>query len=184
MNKDSTTLFGFWTYLMTDFVLFAGLFAVFAVLRGGVTGVGAGMFSPPFVLTETLILLTSSFTCGLALLAGRANKKTLTLFLLLITFVLGATFVGLELSEFSKLIGEGMGPQYNGFMSSYFALVGTHGVHVAVALVWMLALVIAIFARGLTQSNLRKLTLLTFFWHFLDIIWIFIFTVVYLLAIL
>jgi cytochrome o ubiquinol oxidase subunit III len=169
---------------MTDLVLFAALFAVFAVLRGGLEGVGGGLFNPEIVLAETFILLTSSFTCGLALLSARANKKSLVLLFLAITFILGATFVGLELSEFSKLIGEGMGPQYNGFLSSFFTLVGTHGLHITIALLWMFALMLAIIARGLTESNMRKLTLLTYFWHFLDIIWIFIFTIVYLLAML
>jgi len=182
--ENSKSLLGFWVYLMTDMVLFAALFATFVVLRGAVAGVGGSLFSAPFVLLETIILLTSSFTCGLSLLAARANKKPLVLVFLLVTFLLGAMFVGLEVSEFSKLVAEGFGPQHNGFLSSYFTLVGTHGTHVTVALLWMFALIVSIYARGLSESNLRKLTMLTYFWHFLDLIWIFIFTIVYLLAFL
>lgn len=178
-EMSSTTLFGFWVYLMTDLVLFSGLFATYAVLH---LGASANPFSLSFVLLETLILLTSSFTAGLALLAARAGKRGSVLTVLAVTFLLGGAFVLLEVSEFAKLATSGMGPTVSGFFSSYFALVGTHGLHVSIALLWMLVLGIFIARRGLTESNVRKLTLLTYFWHFLDIVWICIFTVVYLLG--
>ena len=184
-DGDATTLFGFWMYLMTDFVLFASLFAVFAVLRGSTIGGVSGkeIFNGPFILIETLILLTSSFTCGLTLISARANKKSLVLLFLAATFLLGVSFVGMEFYEFRHLAMAGNGWQTSGFLSSYFTLVGTHGLHVALGSLWMMALIAAIIQRGLTRPNMRKLVLLSIFWHFLDIVWIFIFTIVYLMSI-
>jgi cytochrome o ubiquinol oxidase subunit 3 len=185
-HKDATTVFAFWVYLMTDLVLFAGLFSVYAVLRansfGGLTA--SGVFSGPYVLVETLILLTSSFTAGLSLLAARANQKPLVLFWLIISALLGSMFVTMELSEFGRLVAAGNSWQTSGFLSSYFALVGTHGLHIIIGLVWALALIVAIYRKGLTRPNVRKLMLWSLFWHFLDVVWIFIFTIVYLLPIL
>jgi cytochrome o ubiquinol oxidase subunit 3 len=181
-SKDTTTVFGFWMYLMTDLVLFASLFAVFAVLRGpqfGGTSI-QNIFSLPYVLIETLLLLTSSFTCGVALLFAREGHTRGTLVWLCATLALGTAFVIMEVSEFSNLIAKGQGPSQNGFLSAYFTLVGTHGTHVAVGLLWLLALIIAITKRGLSRGNMRKLALFSMFWHFLDIVWIFIFTIVYL----
>ena len=181
---DATTLFGFWVYLMTDFVLFASLFAVYAVLRGNTFEGPAGsqLFDLPFVLIETILLLTSSFTYGLALLAARAGSRNYTITALALTAILGLSFVVMEISEFIRLIGAGSGPARSGFLSSYFALVGTHGLHVALGLVWMIVLMIALMRRGFTRPTMRKLMLLGMFWHFLDIIWIFIFTIVYLMG--
>jgi cytochrome o ubiquinol oxidase subunit 3 len=183
-NRDSTVVFGFWMYLMTDFVLFASLFAVYAVLRGNSFGgpSGAQIFDLPYVLIETILLLTSSFTCGLALIAARAGSRRLVLLGLSATALLGASFVAMEVSEFARLIAAGNGPQLSGFLSSYFTLVGTHGLHVTIGLFWMLALMIAITRHGLTRPNMRKLMLLSLFWHFLDIVWIFILTIVYLMS--
>ena len=183
-SADRTTLSGFWLYLMTDVILFASLFAVYAVLRNNTAGgpTGADIFSLPLVLIETLLLLSSSFTCGLALLASRAGNKAQTLFLLSITALLGACFVAIEGTEFAQLISEGLGPSRSGFLSGYFTLVGTHGLHVSLGLLWMLALMMVIFFRDLSRSTMRKLLLMSLFWHFLDIVWIFIFTVVYLLS--
>ncbi len=178
---DGTVVFGFWMYLMTDFVLFAGLFATYAVLRAS-TLHGSLAFSAPLVLLETVILLTSSFTSGLTLLAARSGSRLWTVVGLLVTFLLGTIFLVIELSEFSTLIGKGSGPQVSGFLSSYFTLVGTHGLHIFVGLIWAIALAIAITCVGLTRSTMRKLLLWSMFWHFLDIVWIFIFTIVYLLA--
>jgi cytochrome o ubiquinol oxidase subunit 3 len=185
LKEDSTTFFGFWMYLMTDFVLFASLFAVYAVLRTNTFGGpgSADLFNGPFALGETLILLTSSFTCGLALLCARKGDKSYTLFFLMLTFVLGALFVGFEFSEFARLVGAGDTWHTSAFLSSYFTLVGTHGLHVTVGLFWMLALMIAIYLQGLTRFTMRKLILLSTFWHFLELIWIFIFVIVYLLGI-
>lgn len=186
MQKDSTTVFGFFAYLMTDFVLFAALFAVYAVLRSGTFGgpAASDIFSAPFALTETFILLTSSFTCGLTLLAARRGSKSGVLTGLIATLALGGAFVAMEVSEFARLVAAGNGPSRSAFLSSYFTLVGTHGLHVTIGLLWILALIIAIARRGLTRSNMRKLSLFALFWHFLEIIWIFIFTIVYLMGIL
>lgn len=178
--KDITTVFGFWAYLMTDFVLFASLFATFAVLRTD-TAATAHLFNLRFTLLETVILLSSSFTCGLALLAAHGSSRTGVLRALAATALLGAAFVGLEVSEFAKLVAAGSAPAASGFLSAYFTLVGTHGLHVAIGIVWMLALTTAIALRGLSRSNMRKLLLLSLFWHFLDIVWICIFTIVYLM---
>jgi len=184
VHTGSTTLFGFWVYLMTDFVLFASLFATFAVLRGNTFGGPGGhdIFDLHFVLIETIILLTSSFVCGMTLLAARRGSVPRVLMGLVTTGLLGATFVFLEVSEFVKLVASGNGFDRSGFLSSYFTLVGTHGLHVALGLVWLIVLIGAVLSRGLSESTMRKLLLWSIFWHFLDIIWIFIFTIVYLLA--
>jgi cytochrome o ubiquinol oxidase subunit 3 len=184
MIEHKDNFFGFWLYLMTDLVLFASLFAVYAVFRGSTFGgPGTEIFNTSFALMETLILLVSSFTCGIALLLARAGNRGGSIAFLITTLALGAAFVYFELSEFASFIAEGNGPSRSGFLSSYFTLVGTHGFHVTVGLVWMLALIIALIRRGFTHSTLRKLALLTLFWHFLDLVWIFIFTIVYLFGI-
>ncbi|HSW96372.1 MAG TPA: cytochrome o ubiquinol oxidase subunit III [Candidatus Saccharimonadales bacterium] len=183
-HTNNKTLFGFWVYLMTDLVMFAALFATYAVLHGNTFGGPSGreLFDLPFALIETLILLTSSFTCGLGLLAARRGDKNKTVLSFVITFALGIAFLVMEFSEFSHLMANGNSFQRNAFLSSFFALVGTHGLHISVGLLWMFILFIYIFRRGLTESNIRKLTLLSLFWHFLDIVWIFIFTIVYLMS--
>ena len=181
----SKTIFGFWLYLMTDCVLFASLFATFAVLRNNTYG-GPGapdLFSPSFVLAETLILLTSSFTCGLGILAARRDQKDLVLKLFAITFLLGLAFLGLELHEFSHLYHEGNSWRRSAFLSSFFTLVGTHGAHISIGLIWMGTMMYRVRQTGLNLTNLKRLTMLSLFWHFLDVVWIFIFTVVYLMGI-
>jgi cytochrome o ubiquinol oxidase subunit 3 len=188
-EKDATTFFGFWVYLMTDLVLFASLFSVFAVLRANTFGGPsiADIFNGPFVLIETFTLLASSFTTGLAMLAVRTpnekKAKDRVIFFLLLTALLGGAFLSMELSEFATLVSAGHSWQQSGFLSSYFVLVGTHGLHILIGIVWVIALMISIAMRGLTRSNLRKLLLFSLFWHFLDLVWIFIFTIVYLLGI-
>jgi cytochrome o ubiquinol oxidase subunit 3 len=180
-TTDKVT-FGFWVYLMSDCVLFAGLFATYAVLRGDTFGGPAidSIVDMPYVLAETLLLLTSSFAMGLALLAAHMGKKKLTLLALAATLALGLGFLGMEMGEFIKLIGEGSGPSRSAFLSSFFTLLGTHGLHVALGSVWMLVLAAHVAFRGLQEGTTRKLMCLGMFWHFLDIIWIFIFTFVYL----
>jgi cytochrome o ubiquinol oxidase subunit 3 len=175
---------GFWVYLMTDCVLFATLFATFAVLRTATAGgpAGSDLFDLNFVLIETMILLTSSFTVGLALLAAERGLKGQSLIWLLITFALGATFLGMELWEFNHLITEGHGWQQSAFLSSYFVLVGTHGLHIAVGLLWMGVVMFRLAQRNFKETDVRRLSLLSLFWHFLDIIWIFIFSFVYLIG--
>lgn len=183
-EKDNTSIFGFWVYLMTDCVLFATLFATFAVLRNNTYGgpPGSELFSLPYVLTETLLLLTSSFSCGLAMLAARRGDKHIVLSLLGVTFLLGAAFLAMEVTEFKHLAAEGNSWRRSGFLSSFFTLVGTHGLHISVGLLWMAISMFQIWRRNLGQATLRRLTMLSLFWHFLDIVWIFIFTIVYLLG--
>ena len=181
LNK---TLFGFWVYLMTDIVLFATLFATFLVLRDSTAGGPAGseIFSMPFVLAETLLLLTSSFTAGLAMLAAHNKDRSRTLGLFGLTLILGVMFLALELSEFHNLVGESLSWQASGFMSAFFTLVGTHGLHITFGLIWMATLMAKLYRSGFTGNTIKRLTMLSLFWHFLDIIWIFIFTIVYLMG--
>lgn len=182
-NVRSRSLFGFWLYIMSDCLLFASLFATYAVLHNKTAGgaVAGELFSLPFVLVETLILLTSSFTCGLALLSMYRNEKSQTLGWLFTTLALGASFIALETHEFMGLLQEGHGYQMSAFLSSFFTLVGTHGLHVTIGLVWMLFMMQALYRKGFTPMNGRRLMCLALFWHFLDIVWIFIFSFVYIL---
>lgn len=184
-EPEDKTLFGFWIYIMTDCLLFASLFAAFAVLRYSYFDGpnGAEIFSLPFVLSETLILLTSSFTIGLALLAARQKRKSHVLFWLAVTFVLGGMFLGLELHEFTHLVHEHNSWRRSGFLSAFFTLVATHGAHISSGLIWMGVMGVRIWQKGLGQTSLKRLSMLALFWHFLDIIWIFIFTFVYLLGV-
>ena len=180
--QNEKTLFGFWTYLMTDCVLFASLFAAYAVLHGSTfTGpTGSAIFDLPHALVETLILLTSSFTCGLAELAAKRGSKNGAILWLVVTCVLGAAFLGIELSEFAGLAASGYTWQTSAFLSSFFTLVGTHGLHIAAGLLWIAVMIGQIIKKGLTAGVERRLALFGLFWHFLDFIWIFIFTIVYL----
>lgn len=183
-EAESKTVFGFWVYLMTDCILFATLFATFAVLQNNTFGGPSGkeLFSLPLVLTETLILLTSSFTAGLATLAAHRRNKKQVLIFFGATFVLGAAFLALEISEFVQLAHEGNSWRRSGFLSAFFTLVGTHGVHISAGLLWMVIMAVQVMRRGLGAINVKRLTLLALFWHFLDIVWIFIFTIVYLMG--
>lgn len=176
------TVLGFWIYLMTDCVLFAALFATYAVMRGATDGgpSGAELFSLPYVMVETLLLLTSSFICGLAMVALQRGNKAAVLRLLCITFVLGAAFVGLEINEFHELATEGHDWARSGFLSAFFTLVATHGLHICVGLLWLVVLAVHIMRKGLGGNTPKRLTLFSMFWHFLDVVWIFIFSIVYL----
>ena len=182
--EESKSLFGFWVYIMTDCVLFASLFATYAVLHNNTYGGPGGkeLFSLNFVLAETLILLTSSFICGLAILAARRGNIRQVLLLFGLTFALGLAFLGLELSEFRHLYLEGNSWRRSGFLSAFFTLVGTHGLHITSGLIWMGVMMARVRQDGITPISLRRLTMLSLFWHFLDIIWIFIFTIVYLMG--
>lgn len=181
---DARVVFGFWIYIMTDCLLFASLFAVYAVMHGNTFGGpgGAELFSLPFVLLETFILLTSSFTAGLGMLSAHKDAKREVLLWFTLTLILGIAFVTMEVSEFAKLAAEGHDWTKSGFLSSYFGLVGTHGVHVFSGSIWILLLLWQVITKGLTTTNLRRLACFSLFWHFLDIIWIFIFTFVYLMT--
>lgn len=178
------SLFGFWVYIMTDCILFASLFVTYIVLQGNTNGgpTASELFSLPFVLTETIILLTSSFTAGLAVLALFHNKKRQLVTWLVITLMLGASFLGMELYEFNHMVQEGHDWQVSGFLSGYFALVGMHGLHIAAGLLWGMALIAYVLIRGITQIVTKRVMLWSLFWHFLDIVWIFIFTFVYLMG--
>jgi cytochrome o ubiquinol oxidase subunit III len=180
-EEDDVKIFGFWVYLMTDLVIFAVLFATFVVLRNNTFGGPSGreLFSLPSALTETLILLTSSFTCALATLAVHRKQKNWAIFWFAVTFALGVAFLVLELSEFSKFIHAGAGWRRSAFLSSFFTLVGTHGFHISMGLLWMLVAISRIATRGLSAPNVSRIFRLAFFWHFLDIVWVFIFSVVY-----
>lgn len=185
LKENDKALLGFWTYLMTDLILFATLFATYAVLRDNTAGGPSGqdIFNAPFILIETLLLLTSSFTSGLAMLALRRGSKRDVLTWLGYTFVLGAAFLGMELYEFNHLINEGESWRRSGFLSAFFTLVATHGLHITAGLLWMGTLMATIHKRGLTPKTIKGTMLLSLFWHFLDIVWIFIFTIVYLIGI-
>jgi cytochrome o ubiquinol oxidase subunit 3 len=181
-RRDRTTVVGFWIYIMTDCVLFASLFATYAVLHNNTNGGASGLqlFNLSSVLAETLILLCSSFACGLAVLAAKAGDKRSVLVWLAVTALLGLAFLGIEISEFHKLAAEGNSWRRSGFLSSFFTLVGTHGLHITAGLLWLGTLVWRLTRTGLDRMNLRRLTMFSMFWHFLDLVWIFIFTVVYL----
>lgn len=183
-DASGDTIFGFWLYLMTDCLLFASFFATYAVLfmntAGGVSG--KDIFELDFVAVETAALLISSITFGFAMIAAQGQKKGWTLNWLLITFCLGASFIAMELYEFTHLIEHGNGPQGSAFLSSFFALVGLHGLHVTAGLIWMTVMMIEVARRGLGNATVTRLSCLSLFWHFLDIVWICVFTVVYLMG--
>ncbi|KVO77426.1 hypothetical protein WL61_00745 [Burkholderia ubonensis] len=186
-HPPSHSVFGFWLYLMTDCVIFAALFATFAVLGNQYAGgpTAKDLFDIPGVAVETAALLLSSITYGFAMLGAHRGKRGATLVWLAVTFVLGAAFLTMELREFSHLIAEGAGPQRSAFLSAFFTLVGTHGLHVSAGLLWMIVLAAQIaFGRELTERDIRRLTCLSLFWHFLDIVWICVFSFVYLASVI
>lgn len=176
---------GFWIYLMTDAILFGALFAMYAALHTNTFGGPSGrdLFDMPYALTETLILLTSSFVCGLAILEARRGVRKMALLWLGATMLLGGMFLAMELHEFAGMINDGNSWKRSGFLSAFFTLVGTHGLHITAGLVWAAVLVTKLARRGITPTNRHQLTLFSMFWHFLDIIWIFIFTIVYLMGV-
>ena len=181
----STRLFGFWIFVMSDCILFATLFATYAVLSHNYAGGPTGMqlFDLKGVIGETASLLTSSFTYGLAVLAMFRAERNQVVFWLILTFLLGATFVGLEIREFTGMIAKGDGPTRSAFISSFFTLVGTHGAHVSSGLIWMAVLIVQVIRKGLTNATTTHIMLLSLFWHFLDIVWICLFTIVYLMGV-
>lgn len=185
-HPPNGTLLGFWLYLMSDCLIFAVLFAVYAVLgRNYAAGPsGADLFDLPLVAANTALLLFSSITYGFAMIAMQARKKSHVLAWLAITGLLGLGFLGIELYEFHHLIHEGAGPQRSAFLSSFFTLVGTHGLHVTFGCIWLVTLMIQVSKRGLTPPNRRRLMCLSMFWHFLDVVWIGVFTFVYLMGVM
>jgi cytochrome o ubiquinol oxidase subunit 3 len=169
---------------MSDCILFACLFAAYAVLHTETAGGPGGVqiFDRSFVLIETLILLTSSFTCGLAIIAAKWKNKLGVWIALLATLGLGLTFIGMEMSEFSRLVAEGHSWRGSAFLSSFFTLVGTHGLHVFIGALWLLGLLAHLAVRGMTKGVERGIMYFSLFWHFLDIVWICLFSLVYLLG--
>lgn len=184
-EQNNTKALGFWIYLMTDCVLFGVLFATYIILRNNTFGgaSGAELFNMPAVLAETTFLLTSSFTCGLAVVASQSGRKQLALWMLRATLFLGLAFLVVELNEFLHFATEGHGWTTSAFLSGFFTLVGTHGLHISVGLIWLSMMIWQIKRRGFTTGVVRRLGLFSMFWHFLDIIWIFIFTIVYLMGV-
>jgi cytochrome o ubiquinol oxidase subunit III len=178
--------FGFWLYLMSDLILFATLFATFAVLGRNYAGgpTGKELFDLPYVLGETLLLLFSSITYGLVMPAVHTGMKKWVLIGLAVTFLLGLGFVSMEINEFHGLIAAGHGPDVSAFLSSYFTLVGTHGTHVTFGLIWIAVMIGQVAVKGLTSPVQSRLMRLSMFWHFLDIVWIGIFSIVYLMGVM
>jgi cytochrome o ubiquinol oxidase subunit III len=181
-----STMFGFWIYIMSDCLLFAALFATFGVLGGNYAAGPApkDLFDLRLVALNTTMLLLSSITYGFAMLAVQKNRVLWTEVWLVITAFFGLCFLGIELYEFNDFISEGATPQRSAFLSSFFTLVGTHGLHVTTGLIWMTTMMVQVGWRGLIEANKRRLMCLSMFWHFLDIVWIGVFTVVYLMGML
>jgi cytochrome o ubiquinol oxidase subunit 3 len=184
--EGGSTMLGFWIYLMSDCLIFAVLFATFGVL-GGNYAAGPSpkdLFDLRLVAVNTSMLLLSSITYGFAMLAMAKGRVGAVQGWLVATALFGLAFIGIELTEFSHLIHEGATPQRSAFLSSFFALVGTHGLHVSFGLVWLFTLMTQVARHGLIPANMRRLTCLSMFWHFLDVVWIGVFTFVYLLGVL
>ncbi|GJE29878.1 cytochrome o ubiquinol oxidase subunit III [Methylobacterium oxalidis] len=185
-HPEGSTMLGFWIYLMSDCLIFAVLFATYAVLgRNYAAGPSPkDLFELPLVALNTSMLLFSSITYGFAMLEMQRERQGGTLGWLAVTGLFGLAFVGIELYEFAHLIHEGATPQRSGFLSAFFALVGTHGLHVSLGIVWLVVLMVQVRQRGLVIENQRRLMCLSMFWHFLDVVWIGVFTFVYLMGVL
>ena len=185
-EAGGSTMLGFWIYLMSDCLIFAMLFAAYGLFGTSYAGGprASEIFELPLVAVNTSMLLLSSITYGFAMIAMQEKKKSAVLIWLAITGLFGAAFVGIELTEFSKLIAEGATPQRSAFLSSFFTLVGTHGLHVTFGLIWLTVLMVQVSRHGLIEANRRRLLCLSMFWHFLDVVWIGVFSFVYLLGVL
>jgi cytochrome o ubiquinol oxidase subunit 3 len=185
-HESSLKILGFWLFLVTDCILFGTLFATYVVLHTHTNGgpTGKEIFEIPTFVAETFILLTSSFTSGLATLAMHKGNQKGLIGWLIITAILGAAFVGLEINEFAKLAEEGATISRSAFLSAFFTLVGTHGLHVSIGLGWMFAIMLQIGRYGINAVTKRKVFIVGLYWHFLDVVWIFLFTVVYLMGVM
>ena len=185
-ESGSSTMLGFWIYLMSDCLIFAMLFAVYGVLGGNYAAGPApkDLFDLPLVALNTTMLLLSSITYGFAMLEMAKGRVKPMQVWLVITGLFGLAFLSIELYEFAHFIHEGATPQRSGFLSSFFTLVGTHGLHVTFGLVWLVVLMVQVSRHGLIAANQRRLMCLSMFWHFLDVIWIGVFTFVYLMGML
>ena len=184
-GEDAHAL-GFWLYLMSDLIIFASLFATYVVLSQNFAGgpTAKELFDLPYVLVETAFLLCASVAYGLGMIAARNGQRGRVLMALAAAFVLGLCFVSMEANEFAHMIGAGAGPDRSGFLSAYFTLVGTHGAHVSFGMLWMVVMAVQVLSKGLTRPVQGRLMRLGMFWHFLDIVWIALFSVVYLLGVI
>jgi len=182
--KRVVVAYGFWIFLLSDFVLFSGLFAAYAVLSDNTAGgpTGAELFNLRNVFIETMCLLFSSYTCGLGALSAERRQVGRFLIFAALSFVLGAAFLVIESTEFAGMVSKGAGPSRSAFLSGFFTLVGTHGVHVTGGLLWLIYMVAQVIAKGLRPHVLRRLLCWSLFWHALDIVWVGVFTLVYLMG--
>ena len=185
-HPEGSTMLGFWIYIMSDCLIFAVLFATYAVLSHNYAAgpSPADLFELPIVALNTTMLLLSSITYGFAMLMMEKDNKSGTLLWLAITGLFGAAFLYFELNEFYHLIMEGAGPQRSAFLSAFFTLVGTHGLHVTFGIIWLITLMVQVSMHGLIEANKRRLMCLSMFWHFLDVVWIGVFSFVYLMGVL
>lgn len=183
-HSAENRLFGFWIYLMSDLIIFAVLFATFAVVSTNFAGKPGPkqLFDLPYLFFETMFLLISSVTYGLTMVSAQDGKRNAVFGQLLVTFLLGLGFVVMEVNEFHELILAGNGPNQSAFLSGFFTLVGTHGLHVSCGLLWMIVMMFQVLQKGLTAGVRSRLARLSLFWHFLDIVWVGVFTFVYLVG--
>ena len=177
--------YGFWIFLLSDIIMFSAFFATYAVLSGETAGgpSGSDLFNLNIVAMETACLLLSSFTCGVASIGARAHRALMYYGSMAMTAVLGAAFLFLEIREFAGLVARGAGPGRSAFLSAYFTLVGCHGLHVTLGMLWLLTMMAQVFAKGFRADILRRILCFALFWHTLDIIWVGIFTMVYLMGV-
>ena len=182
--KRTVVAYGFWIFILSDIIMFSGLFAAYAVLSGNTARgpTGRELFDLRNVFIETMCLLLSSYTCGLGALSAERRQPARFLIFAALTFVLGAAFLFIEASEFAGMVEKGAGPSRNSFLSSFFTLVGTHGLHVTGGLIWLIYLAAQVVAKGLRPAVLRRLLCWSLFWHALDIVWVGVFTLVYLMG--
>jgi len=182
--KRIVVAYGFWIFILSDMVMFSALFAAFAVLRNNTAGgpTGAELFNLQNVFIETMCLLFSSYTCGLGVLSAERRQASRFLIFAAVTFVLGAVFLFMEATEFARMIENGAGPSRSGFLSAFFTLVGMHGVHVTSGLIALVYLAAQVTTYGLPAAVLRRLLCWSLFWHALDIVWVGVFTLVYLMG--
>ena len=182
--KRIVVAYGFWIFILSDMIMFSALFAAYAVLSGNTAGgpSGADLFNLRNVFIETMCLLLSSYTCGIGVLSAERGQPTLFLVFAIFTFALGAAFLFIEVTEFAGMVAKGAGPSRSAFLSSFFTLVGTHGVHVASGLIALIYLVAQVLVHGLQPAVLRRLLCWSLFWHALDIVWVGVFTLVYLMG--
>jgi cytochrome o ubiquinol oxidase subunit 3 len=183
--KRIVVAYGFWIFLLSDIVMFSALFAGYAVLVRATAGgpAGAGLFNQATVAIETACLLASSYTCGLMSMAIGARRRVATYLAAAVTFALGAAFLALEINEFATMIAHGAAPQRSAFLSAFFALVGCHGLHVTIGLIWLTVMMAQVATQGFRPTVERRLLCFSLFWHALDIIWVGLFTVVYLMGV-